>query len=82
MPALQEPPSPEWIPIEKCRVQRHPAGTRLISRSRELSLCVRDISQDEFRQPDHELAKPCILFEQRHDVIVGVLVIGIIVTPK
>src|SRR4029077_3489882 len=46
------------------------------------SLCLYDVSQDEFRELDDKLAQPGILFKQRHDIFVGVLVVSVVVTSK
>lgn len=46
------------------------------------SLRIHDISENDLRQPDHKLAKPGVLFKQRHDIVVREVVTGIIVSPK
>ena len=45
-------------------------------------LCVGDVSQDEFRKGDDKLSQPRVLFKQRHDIVVGVLVVIESVTSK
>ena len=65
------------------RPRRQPARHALNGfPAREPSLCVHDVSQHEFREPDDKLPQPCILFKQRHDIVVGVLAVGVIVTSK
>ena len=41
---------------------------------------VRYVPEHNLRQPHHKLAKPGILFEQRHNVVVRTIVIEKIVT--
>lgn len=52
------------------------------SRQFRAVLAVRDITQDDLRQPDHELSQPRIFFKQRNDVIARTVVIGKIVGPE